>query len=68
MSIFDGNMPYTNLHELNLDWIISKIKYLDDNLETIVTNSAKEYFDSIMANTLYDQANMKIILDFTGGQ
>ena len=26
MPIFDGNLPYTNFHELNLDWIISYVK------------------------------------------
>lgn len=67
MSIFDGNMPYTNLHDLNLDWIVQKIKYWDSNLEKLVTESANEYFESIMANTLYDEANMKIVLDFSGG-
>lgn len=26
MAIFDGNLPYSNLHELNLDWIVKKVK------------------------------------------
>lgn len=28
MSIFDGNMPYTNFHELNLDWVIKRMREL----------------------------------------
>lgn len=59
--------PYTNFHELNLDWIIQKVKYFDEHLDEIVNNAASEYFASIMANTLYDEANSKIILDFSGG-
>ena len=26
MPIFDGNLPYTNLHELNNDWIVKTVK------------------------------------------
>ena len=29
MAIFE-NLPFTNLHELNLDWIIKKLKQLED--------------------------------------
>lgn len=35
MSIFDGNMPYTNLHELNNDWIIKTVKEVKDKAEDI---------------------------------
>lgn len=37
MPIFDGNLPYTNLHELNLDWVIKKL------IET------REYLDQVKA-------------------
>ena len=29
MALFE-NFPYTNLHELNLDWIINKLKRIED--------------------------------------
>ena len=29
MAMFE-NFPYTNLHELNLDWIIQRIKEMED--------------------------------------
>lgn len=35
MSIFDGNMPYTNLHELNNDWIVKTVKEVKDKTELI---------------------------------
>ena len=35
MSIFDGNMPYSNLHELNNDWIIKTVKEVKEKAETI---------------------------------
>lgn len=34
MNIFD-NFPYTNLQELNLDWILRKIKELEDRVEAL---------------------------------
>ena len=43
MAIFD-NFPWTNVHELNLDWIVKKIKELyqdTQNLETAL-NQIKE--------------------------
>ena len=32
-----NNFPYTNVHELNLDWIIEKMKYLIDQWESYGT-------------------------------
>lgn len=42
MAIFDGNMPYSNLHELNNDWIIKKLKEVkdkEDSIDESVTNA-----------------------------
>lgn len=47
MGLFD-KFPYTNFHELNLDWIISKLAELKDSVEsakdsaTTATNKASE--------------------------
>ena len=48
-SIFDNKYPYSDFHELNLDWMISKITEFDkklDNYEDTVLEKAKEYTDS----------------------
>ena len=48
-SIFDNKYPYSDFHELNLDWVISKITEFDkklDNYEDTVLEKAKEYTDS----------------------
>lgn len=37
MGIFDGNMPYTNLHELNLDWVIKEVKNVKNKTDEIDT-------------------------------
>ena len=47
MGLFD-KFPYTNFHELNLDWIIKALKDLDtkvDNLQATITEEAKKYID-----------------------
>ena len=38
MPIFDGNLPYTNLHELNNDWIVKTVKEVKDKTEDIEEN------------------------------
>lgn len=30
--MFNHRFPYTNFHEINLDWILAKLKYLEDNI------------------------------------
>ena len=44
MSIFDGNMPYTNLHELNNNWIVKIVKEVKDKEDLVdeAVISAKE--------------------------
>lgn len=52
MAIFDGNMPYTNFHELNLDWIVSKVKKLDDAYGDIVNTINNTLIQMIRDGTL----------------
>lgn len=51
MGLFE-HFPYTNFHDLNLDWIIKALKDLDIKVDTIedrVTDAAKEYVDDRIA-------------------
>ena len=61
MGVFN-NFPYTNIHELNLDWLIKKVKELDskvnDDLETII----REYVNTMYLNVTYNEEEKKIIL------
>lgn len=51
MGLFE-HFPYTNFHDLNLDWIIQALKDLDKKVDTIeerVTQAAKNYVDARIA-------------------
>lgn len=51
MGLFE-NFPYTNFHELNLDWIITTMKALDkkvDSIENRIYNKSKAYTDEQIA-------------------
>ena len=51
MGLFE-NFPYTNFHELNLDWIVQKMKALDEKVDSIedrIYNKSKKYTDEQIA-------------------
>lgn len=51
--------PWTNLHELNLDWIIQTVKTLENNLADDVSKF-KEMIDSAISNTLTGSGDLTI--------
>lgn len=51
MGLFE-NFPYTNFHELNLDWIVKTMKALDEKVDSIedrIYNKSKAYTDEQIA-------------------
>lgn len=58
---FWNKFPFTNFHEMNLDWLISTMKELTDGFN-VLDNSVKQQlkdFNTTMTNTLTSQ-NTKI--------
>lgn len=62
MGLFE-HFPYTNFHDLNLDWIIQEIKTLNEkvnNIDELIVNRAKAYTDEqvgILRNDFNDLEN-----------
>ena len=51
--------PWTNLHDLNLDWIIQTVKTLEDNLADAVS-TFKKMIDEAITNTLTGSGDLTI--------
>lgn len=51
--------PWTNLHDLNLDWIIQTVKTLENNLADAVS-TFKEMIDTAISNTLTGSGDLTI--------
>lgn len=61
MGLFE-QFPYTNFHELNLDWIITKVKEFNERLDTIqetVTEEANAYTDAQLLQLRADFAQLE---------
>ena len=67
-SRFINNYPYTDFHEMNLDWIITQTETLTQKVDEIMSDAVLKaidrYFNSIMPNVVYDETNMVINLNF----
>lgn len=60
--MFRNSFPYTDFHELNLDWILSELQqfrtdFYDNLLDTIV-----KYINQILPTVIYDKENENITL------
>lgn len=68
MGVFE-QFPYTNFHDLNLDWIIEKIKEIEDFKESIPGNII-DILDSINdkedVEYLTNFRKLSLLGDFTG--
>ena len=58
MSIFNNKYPYSDFHELNLDWVISQINNLSEEMKNFIITNQIKYSDPIKwnSNTVYDKS------------
>lgn len=61
MGIFE-NFPYTNFHELNLDWILSTIQKLDSRIDEFVQTNVLTYADPIQWNITTQYAKNTVVV------
>ena len=65
------NFPYADLHNLNLDWLMSKVKRLDELTDSAVTDAVINTFDQIVgqlfSNVAYDNVTKTLTLQVGDG-
>ena len=49
MSIFN-QWPWTNFNEYNLDWVIKKVKYIEDHIEELVIDATSDILDATLTD------------------
>ena len=65
---FINQYPYTDFHELNLDWVINEVQSLKTTVDTImsdqITSMIDKYFNQIMPDVIYTESTRTITLQF----
>lgn len=66
MGLFE-QFPYTNFHELNLDWILKNQKSVINELQNIdghIAQIVNEYLQNVEFNAMYVPDTETIVLNF----
>ena len=62
MGLFD-NFPYTNFHELNLDWILRALREIEATIDQFVAINALKYANPIQWDITRQYENNTIVID-----
>lgn len=65
MGLFE-NFPYANFHELNLDWILHKLKELETVITNFVAINSVKYANPIIWNITSQYETNTVVLDSSG--
>ena len=65
MGLFD-HFPYTNVHELNLDWVLSMMKALEAEWEHFTAGNSLTFADPMIHDITKTYAKNTIVLDGNG--
>ena len=62
MGLFD-HFPYTNFHEMNLDWILQVLKEIEKTMDQFVAINSLKYADPIQWNIVRQYEKNTIVID-----
>ena len=65
MGLFE-HFPYTNFHELNLDWIIQTIKEMDESVRNFISINSIKYANPIQWDITSQYEKNTVVLDKHG--
>ena len=63
---FGNKYPYTDFHELNLDWILSVVRSLQDEMQTFVNVNTIKYADPILWDITSQYEQNTLVQDADG--
>lgn len=66
MELFTNRYPYTDFHELNLDWLIELVQKLNVDMKTFVNINTIKYADPILWNISTQYGANTIVQDADG--
>ena len=66
MGLFD-HFPYTNVHELNLDWVLSMMKALEAEWESFTAGNSLTFADPMLHDITKTYAKNTIVIDAAVG-
>lgn len=64
--MFTANWPFTNPHELNLDWIIEQVKSLSNEMQSFVLSNTIKYADPLIWSITRSYERNTVVLDESG--
>lgn len=56
--------PYTNFHGMNLDWILAKLKEIDENFNENLTQTVIDKINELVVISAYDPVTETLTIDF----
>lgn len=52
--------PYTDFHDLNLDWVVAKVREMSDKLDDDIREVIREQLESMFVDIIYTASDETI--------